>query len=64
MRVHKSNFTVYTSLQKAGTFSKPANIVDLIKKNRVEEKKDKIFKIYTMVGFVALILILSLMISL
>ncbi len=58
MRVEKSNFRVYSSLPKIGTLSRPANIVDIVKKNKVEEKKEKIVKIYTLLGFVGLFLLI------
>tara|TARA_Y100000590_G_scaffold94423_1_gene107000 strand:+ start:245 stop:439 length:195 start_codon:yes stop_codon:yes gene_type:complete len=58
MRVEKSNFRVYSSLPKIGTLSRPVNIVDIVKKNKVEEKKEKIVKIYTLLGFVGLFLLI------
>ena len=58
MRAEKSNFGAYSTLTKNGTVSRPINITDLIKKNKIEEKKEKLLKIYTSLGFVGLLLLL------
>tara|TARA_B100000686_G_C16579333_1_gene857261 strand:- start:816 stop:1010 length:195 start_codon:yes stop_codon:yes gene_type:complete len=55
MRAEKSNYRIYASLSKVKPISKPADILDLIKKNKVEEKREKILKVYTMSGFLFLI---------
>ena len=60
MRYVKSNYSAYTTLSKTGVISRPANIGDLIKRNKIEEKKDKLLKIYTLLGFSALLLLLVL----
>ena len=59
MRAEKSNFTVYSSLSRADIISKPANIVDLIKKNKEESKREKIRNLYSIFGFAGLILLLG-----
>ena len=59
MRAEKSHFSVYSSLPKINTASKPVNIVDLIKKYKAEEKKEKIQKIYAPLSFIGLILLLG-----
>jgi len=58
MRVEKSNFRVYSPMPKIGTLSRPANIVDIVKKNKVEEKKEKKVKIYTLFSFTVLFLLI------
>ena len=55
MKGQKSNFTVYTSLPKIDSASKTTNIIDLIKRNKEEEKKEKVQKFYVLVGFATLI---------
>ena len=55
MRAKKSNLGVYLSLQE-NSVSRPTNITDLLKKNKAEQKKEKIAKIYTIVGLVSLVL--------
>ena len=64
MRVGKSNFTSYTTLLKASGVSRPTNIVDLMKRNKEEEKKEKILRIYITLGSFALILFVGLIIYL
>ena len=62
MRAGKSNFIAYSSLPKIGSNPRSTNILDLIKKNKEEEKKEKKVKIYTLLGFVGIILLLGLFI--
>ena len=62
MRYVKSNYSAYTSQAKTDDISRPANIKDLIKRNKIEEKKDKLLKIYTLLGLSALLLMLVLFI--
>ena len=65
MRAEKSNISAYSSLSKSSSFSKTANIIDLIKRNREEEKREKVQKIYILLGgFAGLILVLSIFIYL
>ena len=64
MRAAKSNFTAYSSPTKIGSVSRATNILDLIKKNKEEQKKEKKVKIYTLLGFAGIILILGLFIYL
>ena len=56
MREEKSDFAVYSSSTKTSSVSRTTNIVDLIKKSREKEKREKILKIYTLVGFAGLII--------
>tara|TARA_B000000460_G_scaffold164995_1_gene117125 strand:+ start:227 stop:424 length:198 start_codon:yes stop_codon:yes gene_type:complete len=57
MRAEKSNFTAYSSLSRIRSVSGTTNILDLIKRNKEEEKKERIQKIYTLLGFTGIILI-------
>ena len=59
MRAGKSNFTVYLPLSRTDSISKPANIVDLIKKNKEEAKREKIRNLYSIFGLAGLILLLG-----
>ena len=56
MRAEKSNFRVYSSLSEISSGARRTNIVDLVKKNKIEKKKEQILKIYTLSGFVGLFL--------
>ena len=62
MRYVKSNYSSYTSLAKTESVSRSTNIQDLIKRNKIEEKKDKLLKIYTISGFSLLLILLVLFI--
>ena len=64
MRAEKSNFTVYSSLSKIDSAPRPTNIIDLLKKNKEEEKKEKILRMYIMLGSSALILFVGIIIYL
>ena len=59
MSVGKSNFTTYATLLKASGVSRPTNIVDLMKRNKEEEKREKMQKIYAPLSFAGLILMLG-----
>ena len=62
MRYVKSNYSAYTSTAKTDDIARPANIKDLIRRNKIEEKKDKLQKIITLLGFSALLLLFVLFI--
>ena len=64
MRAEKSNFAAYSSLSKIGSAPRPTNIIDLIKKNKEEEKKEKILRIYITLGSFVLILFVGIIIYL
>ena len=64
MRAAKSNFTAYSSPAKIGSVSRATNILDLIKKNKIEEKREKKVKIYTLLGFFGIILLFGIFIYL
>ena len=53
MGYKKSNYEAYS----VGNVSKTTNIIDLIKRNKIEEQKDKLQKIFTLFGFSGLILL-------
>ena len=57
MGSNKSNYAVNTMLSEVGRGSKRVNISALIRKNKEEEKREKITKIYTFF-FVAIFIIL------
>ena len=64
MRAEKSHYTVYSTQSEKGSISKTTNILDIIKKNKIEEKREKKLKFYTLISFVGLILLFSLYIYL
>ena len=64
MRAEKSNFAAYSALTEIGSAPRRTNIIDLIKKNKEEEKKEKILRIYITLGSFALILFVGIIIYL
>ena len=64
MSAEKTNFSVYASLPKMNTNSRRTNVVDLLKKNRAEEKKEKKQRIFILSGFVGSILLFGILIYL
>lgn len=62
MRYIKSNYSTNTPLEKADYNSRFTNIGDLIKRNKIEEKKDKLQKIYILLGISAVFLLIVLFI--
>ena len=57
MGYKKSNYSVYSSIVKIDNVSKPINITNLIKKNKIEQQKDKLLKIHTLLGSSGLVLL-------
>ena len=53
MGYKKSNYAA----DSVGNVSKTTNIIDLIKRNKIEEQKDKLQKIFTLFGFSGLALL-------
>jgi len=51
MRAEKSNFSIYSSVIRNPINSKTTNIADILKKNKQEEKKEKILKFYIFLSF-------------
>ena len=65
MRGEKLSYTEYLTSQKMGDSSRVANIIDLRKRNKEGEKKDKLNKIYNLcIGFVGLIFFIGIFIYL
>ena len=54
MRGEKSNFVVYLPSQRSGV-SRTTNISDLLARSKEELKREKIIKMYTLLGFFGLI---------
>ena len=61
MRAEKSNFRVYSSSSGIGPISRPTNVVDLVKKSKIEKKREKIQQVYTLLGFIGLFLLVIFM---
>ena len=53
MGYKKSNY----SANSVGNISKTTNIIDLIKRNKIEEQKEKLLKIITILGSSGLVLL-------
>ena len=64
MRVGKPNIDTELSLQKNVSLSGSADISVLIKRNKQEVRREKVQKIYTLLGFAGLILVLGIVIYL
>ena len=64
MRVGKPNIDAELSLQKNISLSGTADISVLIKRNKQEVRREKVQKIYTLLGFAGLILVLGIVIYL
>jgi len=62
MRTNRSNFVVYSTETKVKVISKPADILDLLKKNKMEEKKERTSKILVILSFFLLAFFLGLII--
>ena len=61
MGYKRSNYAVNSSLSKSINFAKQVNITSIIKRNKIEEQKDKFTKIITLAGsFGLFILIITL----
>jgi hypothetical protein len=62
MRGQKSNLTFYSSKIKDTTSYKTTNISDLLIKNKNEEKKEKMTKLYSTIMFTATFFVLTFLI--
>jgi len=63
MRAEKSNFAVYSSSSRSDSFSRSSDVLHLIRRNKEEEKKEKIRKIYIfLLGLAGLFLFLGILI--
>jgi len=57
MGYKKSNYGVYSSFLKVDNVSKPTNIFNILKRNKIEEQKEKLLKIITILGSSGLVLL-------
>ena len=57
MGYKKSNYGVYSSLLKVDNVSKQTNVFNILKRNKVEEQKEKLLKIITILGSSGLVLL-------
>ena len=57
MGYKKSNYSVYSSMVKIDNVSRPINITNLIIRNKIEQQKDKLLKILTLLGSSGLVLL-------
>ena len=59
MKSQKTDFYTYSSPPEIGEVSRSTNIADIIKKNRVKEKQEKLNKFYFIFGFSSLLFLVS-----
>ena len=64
MGYKKSNYGVYSSFLKVDNVSKQTNISNILKRNKIEEQKEKLLKIITILGSSGLILLFAIFIFL
>ena len=64
MGYKKSNYGVYSSFLKVDNVSKPTNIFNILKRNKIEEQKEKLLKIITILGFLGLAFLFTIFIFL
>ena len=57
MGYKKSNYSAYSSIVKIDNVSKPINITNLIKRNKIEQQKNKLLQILTLLGSSGLVLL-------
>tara|TARA_B100001123_G_C14638303_1_gene760673 strand:+ start:45 stop:239 length:195 start_codon:yes stop_codon:yes gene_type:complete len=57
MGYKKSNYGVYSQVLKVESVSKPTDITNIIKRNKVEEQKEKLLKVFTLIGSSGLVLL-------
>ena len=57
MGYKKSNYGVYSQVLKVESVSKPIDITNIIKRNKVEEQKEKLLKVFTLIGSSGLVLL-------
>ena len=57
MGYNRSNYTVNSSFAKIDDSSQRINITNLIKRNKIEEQKEKLLKIITILGSSGLVLL-------
>jgi len=64
MGYKKSNFGVYSSFLKADDISKRTDISNILKRNKIEEQKEKLLKFSAVLGSSVLALLIIVFISL
>ena len=64
MAYKKPNYGVYSSFLKVDNVSKPTNISNILKRNKIEEQKEKLLKIITILGFSGLAFLFAIFIFL
>ena len=64
MGYKKSNYGVYSSYLKVDNVMGPTNISNILKRNKIEEQKEKLLKIITILGSSGLVLLFVLFIYL
>ena len=64
MGYKKSNYGVYSSSFKVDNVPKQTNISNILKRNKIEEQKEKLQKIITILGSSGLVLLFVLFIYL
>ena len=57
MGYKKSNYGVYSSVLKVDNVSQPTNISNILKRNKIEEQKEKLLKVITILGSSGLVLL-------
>jgi len=62
MSAHKTNFVVYSGIQKRDTKFRPVNILDIKQKNKKEEFRQKKIKFIYLGGSLVLITFLTILI--
>ena len=64
MGYRKSNFGVYSSFLKADDISKRTDISNILKRNKIEEQKEKVLKFFALLGSSVLALLVVIFIFL
>ena len=59
MGAEKSNYIVDSEVSKTNSYPRTTNVIDLLKKNKVEEKKEKKVKFYTFLVFLVLSIVVG-----
>ena len=57
MGYKKPNYGVYSSYSKVDDVLRPTNISNILKRNKIEEQKEKLLKIITILGSSGLVLL-------
>ena len=57
MGYKKSNYGIYSSFLKVDKVSDPTNVSNILKRNKIEEQKEKLLKVITILGSSGLVLL-------